>query len=381
MALCDEPDWEARLNLSGGGAAAYFGNATGLRRLAAAAATLGAGHTACVIDLAGPIGQAVTVAVLERSAAHERRTHRLRAGRRAAPDPHAPARIHLCRPARPRRTGRHRRCRVGATRHRRRAAGAGPRDRARRGRAVFLGDGRTTGLCTLPWPCSRSGGVRTLRLPSRLRVCGRGTREAGAGASAPTLPTRCQTSQAPSANCTIRSPSAKWSATPSPPPPCRCPPICSATGWTRRPMAEVVVKNRANGVLNQYAQLRKAVTVEEVLASPVISWPVKRMDSSPRSSAAAALVVGPPEAGKRRRRRLRQHRQRSQHGHPHGARRELLPRRLRPRRGGPACLRDGGYHRPRARGRDGRGLCLLRHSRAFEHRGARPRGRRGRRMR
>lgn len=69
-------------------------------------------------------------------------------------------------------------------------------------------------------------------------------------------------------------------------------------GLDEAAMAEVVVKNRANGVLNEYAQLRKAVTVEEVLASPVISWPVKRMDSSPRSSAAAALVVGPPEAGK-----------------------------------------------------------------------------------
>jgi acetyl-CoA C-acetyltransferase len=59
-------------------------------------------------------------------------------------------------------------------------------------------------------------------------------------------------------------------------------------------MAEVIVKNRANGVLNQYAQLRQAVTLEEVLASPVISWPVKRMDGSPRSSGAAAVVVGPP---------------------------------------------------------------------------------------
>src|SRR5690606_16948715 len=56
--------------------------------------------------------------------------------------------------------------------------------------------------------------------------------------------------------------------------------------------AEVVVKNRANGVLNEYAQLRQAITLQDVLDSPVISWPVKRLDSSPRSSGAAAVLVG-----------------------------------------------------------------------------------------
>lgn len=69
-------------------------------------------------------------------------------------------------------------------------------------------------------------------------------------------------------------------------------------GLDEAAMAAVVVKNRGNGVLNPFAQLRQAVTVEEVLASPVISWPVKRMDSSPRSSGAAAIVVGPPGDGK-----------------------------------------------------------------------------------
>jgi acetyl-CoA C-acetyltransferase len=57
-------------------------------------------------------------------------------------------------------------------------------------------------------------------------------------------------------------------------------------------MAEVVVKNRANGVLNECAQLRQAITVEEVLGSPVMAWPMKRLDSSPRSSGAAAVLVG-----------------------------------------------------------------------------------------
>jgi acetyl-CoA C-acetyltransferase len=57
-------------------------------------------------------------------------------------------------------------------------------------------------------------------------------------------------------------------------------------------MAEVVVKNRANGVLNEFAQLRQAITVDDVLNSPVMAWPMKRFDSSPRSSGAAAVLIG-----------------------------------------------------------------------------------------
>ncbi len=62
MALAGE------VNASGGGAAAYFGIATGLKRIAAAASSLRAGQHAKAIDLAGPIGQAVTVVTLDRSA-------------------------------------------------------------------------------------------------------------------------------------------------------------------------------------------------------------------------------------------------------------------------------------------------------------------------
>jgi hypothetical protein len=59
---------DQRLNPSGGGAAAHFGPATGLQRLIAAAAFLMAQSgpaTGAVIDLAGPIGQAVSVILLE----------------------------------------------------------------------------------------------------------------------------------------------------------------------------------------------------------------------------------------------------------------------------------------------------------------------------
>lgn len=63
-------------------------------------------------------------------------------------------------------------------------------------------------------------------------------------------------------------------------------------GLNERDMAHVIVKNRANGVDNEFAQLRKKVTLDEVVESPVIAWPLKRLDSSPRTSGAAAVVVG-----------------------------------------------------------------------------------------
>jgi len=69
-------------------------------------------------------------------------------------------------------------------------------------------------------------------------------------------------------------------------------------GLDERDMAHVIVKNRANGVDNQYAQLRQGVTHDEVLASPVLSWPIKRLEASPRTSGAAAVLVGPPDDGR-----------------------------------------------------------------------------------
>lgn len=57
-------------------------------------------------------------------------------------------------------------------------------------------------------------------------------------------------------------------------------------------MAHVIVKNRFNGVANECAQLREAVTLDDVLASPPLAWPLKRLESSPRTSGAAAVIVG-----------------------------------------------------------------------------------------
>jgi acetyl-CoA C-acetyltransferase len=66
----------------------------------------------------------------------------------------------------------------------------------------------------------------------------------------------------------------------------------AAHGASERAMASVAVKNRGNGALNPFAQLRKPVTAEEVIESPVLAWPIRRLDSSPRTSGAAAVIVG-----------------------------------------------------------------------------------------
>ncbi|HWB47389.1 MAG TPA: thiolase family protein [Hyphomicrobiaceae bacterium] len=59
-----------------------------------------------------------------------------------------------------------------------------------------------------------------------------------------------------------------------------------------RDLAAVAVKNRRNAALNDYAQHRTPVTIEEVLASPVISSPLTRLMCCPTSDGAAAVVIG-----------------------------------------------------------------------------------------
>ncbi|TWG92805.1 acetyl-CoA C-acetyltransferase [Mesorhizobium sp. J18] len=62
-------------------------------------------------------------------------------------------------------------------------------------------------------------------------------------------------------------------------------------GMTQEDMANVVVKNRKHASLNPNAHLRKEVTVEEVMASRYISWPIKLMDCCPQSSGGGAMIL------------------------------------------------------------------------------------------
>ena len=62
-------------------------------------------------------------------------------------------------------------------------------------------------------------------------------------------------------------------------------------GLTKRQLAMVSVKNRANGVHNADAQMRKDVSVEEVLASRPIADPFTLLQCCPTGDGAAAIVI------------------------------------------------------------------------------------------
>ncbi len=62
-------------------------------------------------------------------------------------------------------------------------------------------------------------------------------------------------------------------------------------GWQPADFAEVVVKNRRHAVHNAAAQFRNAMTVEEVLASRMITAPLTLPMCSPIGDGAAAVIV------------------------------------------------------------------------------------------
>jgi acetyl-CoA C-acetyltransferase len=55
--------------------------------------------------------------------------------------------------------------------------------------------------------------------------------------------------------------------------------------------ARVVVKARVHAAKNPYAHLRKPVTVDEVLGSPILWDPLHRLESCPTSDGAAAMLL------------------------------------------------------------------------------------------
>jgi len=62
-------------------------------------------------------------------------------------------------------------------------------------------------------------------------------------------------------------------------------------GTTAEQLAEVSVKNHDHGTLNGKAQFNKPVTLEEVLASPMIAEPLTLFSCCPNSDGAAAVLV------------------------------------------------------------------------------------------
>ena len=67
-------------------------------------------------------------------------------------------------------------------------------------------------------------------------------------------------------------------------------------GATIEQVAAVAVKNNRNGANNPYAQRRKAVTLDEVLAGPPISGSLTRLQCCPVGEGAAAVIVASDDA-------------------------------------------------------------------------------------
>jgi acetyl-CoA acetyltransferase len=73
-----------------------------------------------------------------------------------------------------------------------------------------------------------------------------------------------------------------------------------AWGTTREQLARLTVNARDNGFGREGAQLRRLVTVQEVLAAPPLAEPIHLLDACLVSDWGSALVLARPEPGSRR---------------------------------------------------------------------------------
>ncbi|MBZ5539725.1 MAG: thiolase family protein [Acidobacteriia bacterium] len=72
------------------------------------------------------------------------------------------------------------------------------------------------------------------------------------------------------------------------------------SGVTEEHAAKIAVKSRRNACNNEYAHLQMPhLTVEEVLASPYLAYPVRRLDFCPQSDGACALVLAEESKAKK----------------------------------------------------------------------------------
>jgi acetyl-CoA C-acetyltransferase len=75
-------------------------------------------------------------------------------------------------------------------------------------------------------------------------------------------------------------------------------------GLTREQLAAIPVKNRQHAMLNPLAQMRKPITVQDVLNARPIVKPLGLLDVPPRSDAAVAIVVASEDVAKTMKRRI-----------------------------------------------------------------------------
>lgn len=62
-------------------------------------------------------------------------------------------------------------------------------------------------------------------------------------------------------------------------------------GYTERHWAEIAARNYQNGLTNPLAHLHLDISPEDVLASPLLAWPIHRYEACPMSEGACAMVL------------------------------------------------------------------------------------------
>jgi acetyl-CoA C-acetyltransferase len=70
-------------------------------------------------------------------------------------------------------------------------------------------------------------------------------------------------------------------------------------GTTVEQMAAVSVKNHRNAYHNPYAQKQERYTIQDVRSSPMVAWPLTRLDICVMSDGAAAMILASEEGVKR----------------------------------------------------------------------------------
>ena len=73
----------------------------------------------------------------------------------------------------------------------------------------------------------------------------------------------------------------------------------SKYGITEEQAAKVVVKNRKNALNNPYAHIQKEISVDDVLKSPMLAYPLKELDLPPYSDGAVAMLLANEETAKK----------------------------------------------------------------------------------
>jgi acetyl-CoA C-acetyltransferase len=62
-------------------------------------------------------------------------------------------------------------------------------------------------------------------------------------------------------------------------------------GYTDRHWAEIAARNYRHAARNPLAHIRRDATAEEVMQSPLLAWPIHRMEACPMSEGACAMVL------------------------------------------------------------------------------------------